>query len=384
MISLQIYLNEADLNNISPSIILFDSDLYVSFHGSLYGKNVKGRHINEILDLSIKENVFFKESTDIIYDVVARLKFVDLKIVGDIYRTSDGFLYSARPDVKSLEEAVQAGLSMSSFRPGDPTYKALLLAHMQQSLLDQYRELALRLTEARHGLIEPIANMWEMSAFIAHDFKNYLNAIGMSADRIEMLGLPAAADSSLELIRQAVVQASSLADAISDVARNHKYDQASFEFHRILRANMRIFEAMLSKSIELELKLTDGPLHLRGNIPVFLGCIMTIISNAKQALGESGTVSLSTAVLELAVADADLALRPGRYAIISIVDNGPGIPSELLSQVTKPFVSTKGAGRGLGLASAAEYCRRQDGALRILSSPGSGTRVDMYLPLVQD
>jgi signal transduction histidine kinase len=384
---MEICLDTDDIDLINPCFILISFDGKIQTFGPFFRNNFLAKLGAPVEDLitfsglgsfgdiiSKRENVF---------DVSGVIPKTGLKVSGNLILVEQGFVYTARPSVNSLQEAIEAGLDMKSFGTGDPTYKMLLSGHMQQNLLEQYREIAAKLTEARRSLIEPIANMWELSAYIAHDFKNYLNAIAVSVDRIKNLEA-ASAQESFDLIDQALIQATSLADAIGDIARNQKHDNTTFELNRVLRANARIFASLLAKGIRTELDLLDKPLSIQCNIPIFIGCMMTIISNAKQALGESGAVKISTEHLKVDDIDRALKLTAKNYAVISIVDDGPGIPPHLLSQVTKPFVSTKGGGRGLGLASVAEFCRRQEGALRVESNPGAGSRIELILPLVSE
>jgi CheY-like chemotaxis protein len=72
----------------------------------------------------------------------------------------------------------------------------------------------------------------------------------------------------------------------------------------------------------------------------------------------------------------------GRYVVIEIADNGPGIGPEILARVFEPFVTTKevGAGAGLGLSQVHGFVHQSGGAVDIDSEPGAGTVVRMYLP----
>ncbi len=72
---------------------------------------------------------------------------------------------------------------------------------------------------------------------------------------------------------------------------------------------------------------------------------------------------------------------PGDYACIEVVDSGSGIPEDVQKLVFEPFFSTKFTGRGLGLAAALGIVQSHQGTIRILSRPGQGTTVQVFLPV---
>lgn len=80
----------------------------------------------------------------------------------------------------------------------------------------------------------------------------------------------------------------------------------------------------------------------------------------------------------------DLDITPGQYVDVMIVDNGPGIPREILKRVLDPFFTTKGGkGTGLGLCIAHGIARQSGGTLYIESIVGVGTSVHILLPRIE-
>ncbi|MDQ0860450.1 signal transduction histidine kinase [Bacillus sp. V2I10] len=67
--------------------------------------------------------------------------------------------------------------------------------------------------------------------------------------------------------------------------------------------------------------------------------------------------------------------------IITIADQGPGIPADLISQVTKPFFTTKEKGTGLGLVITEKIIRQHNGNITITSQIGEGTTVIISFPV---
>jgi len=75
-----------------------------------------------------------------------------------------------------------------------------------------------------------------------------------------------------------------------------------------------------------------------------------------------------------------LPLSPGAYVKISIIDEGVGMPPEMLSRIFDPFFTTKQRGSGLGLASAHSIVKAHDGCITVNSIPGRGSIFAVFLP----
>ncbi len=107
--------------------------------------------------------------------------------------------------------------------------------------------------------------------------------------------------------------------------------------------------------------------------------IDNVVINARQAMPTGGTLTVNAANLA-----GDAALPPGlpagRYVVVSLADNGPGIAREHLARVFEPFFTTKQTGSGLGLAIAYSVMRKHGGAITIDADLGRGTRITLYLP----
>jgi CheY-like chemotaxis protein len=80
-----------------------------------------------------------------------------------------------------------------------------------------------------------------------------------------------------------------------------------------------------------------------------------------------------------------LQLTEGDYVTLTVADTGTGMTPDVLAKVFEPFYTTKpmGQGTGLGLSMVYGYMRQSKGAVRILSQPGTGTRVQLYMPCLE-
>jgi signal transduction histidine kinase len=100
--------------------------------------------------------------------------------------------------------------------------------------------------------------------------------------------------------------------------------------------------------------------------------LQELLTNAREASPEAGTIRISSAATN-------------GHVTISITDTGPGMTAETLARATDPFFSTRqnGAGKGLGLAIAARFCRDAGGTLALTSQPASGTTATITLPRLE-
>lgn len=107
--------------------------------------------------------------------------------------------------------------------------------------------------------------------------------------------------------------------------------------------------------------------------------INNLILNADQAMPSGGIIDVGCSNLSVG-SDSLLPMRPGRYVVITVKDQGVGIPEEALPRIFDPYFSTKKEGKGLGLATVYSIVRNHDGHITVRSTPGEGTTFTVYLP----
>jgi CheY-like chemotaxis protein len=106
--------------------------------------------------------------------------------------------------------------------------------------------------------------------------------------------------------------------------------------------------------------------------------IRNLAMNARDAMGGSGRTTI-----EAYRADprAEMALAPGDYVVIAIEDTGTGMDEATIAQACEPFFTTKAVdGSGLGLSMVQGFARQSGGDVHIVSAPGRGARVEIWLP----
>ena len=137
----------------------------------------------------------------------------------------------------------------------------------------------------------------------------------------------------------------------------------------------------MGEAIDFRLKLRRGGARVSVDPAQFEAALLNLVVNARDALGDSGKVTIQT--LGCPVAAGEIAELPaGDYVCVTVSDNGSGMAPEVIERVFEPFFTTKpvGKGTGLGLSQVYGFARQSGGGVRVTSRVGHGTEVRLYLP----
>ncbi|RQW83051.1 MAG: response regulator [Geobacter sp.] len=107
--------------------------------------------------------------------------------------------------------------------------------------------------------------------------------------------------------------------------------------------------------------------------------INNIILNAEQAMPAGGVIEVACRNVQVG-ADDNLPFQDGRYILVTISDQGEGIPEEALPRIFDPYFTTKDLGKGLGLSTVYSIVQNHNGHISVSSKPGVGTTFFVYLP----
>jgi two-component system cell cycle sensor histidine kinase/response regulator CckA len=104
-----------------------------------------------------------------------------------------------------------------------------------------------------------------------------------------------------------------------------------------------------------------------------------LIINADQAMPGGGNIEISAINVMIGPGD-DIPLKKGEYVKVSIKDHGIGITKKNLTKIFDPYFTTKRGGSGLGLSVAYSIVKKHEGYITVMSGPGKGTTVYIYIP----
>jgi len=231
-----------------------------------------------------------------------------------------------------------------------------------------------RTPQPQHLGRERLATLGEAAAYTAHNIRNPLAAIRMTAQVTRD-----------ELASGQEVVADSLADIMQTVDRLDAWARRFLEFARPfeLHTGAADVNELVSRTAELvKKKFTSGPTEIQ----VTLDRSLPVVA-VDSLLLEQAVAALITNAFEAGPSRVRVETRRHAAATeaprlaITIEDDGKGIPGELQARLFRAFVSDKPGGTGLGLAQTRTIIEMHGGHLALESSPGRGTRVTLDLPL---
>lgn len=162
------------------------------------------------------------------------------------------------------------------------------------------------------------------------------------------------------------------------------------DLHLIIREFLTTpeFQKILSfhPQVRVKTRLGAKPSRLMGSAVHLQKAVMNLVSNAAEAQKEEGVIEVATETrrLEAPVGGYDQ-VRPGEYLRLSVQDRGHGIDPGDLQRIFEPFFTKKVMGRsgtGLGMTVVWGTVQDHDGYIEVASTPGEGTRFDLYFPVV--
>ena len=222
---------------------------------------------------------------------------------------------------------------------------------------------------------------------IAHDFNNLLVSIMGNLDLARYSdALPRDTALHLSAAMQAAERAAELCRQLLAFSGRGPSRFETVDVNPRIRRIAGLLIGSLPRHTTLDLQLADEPLPVNIDPGQFTQLLINLLTNAAEAThGDEARIRLRTQWRDGLAASADElfiagAATPGNCVAIVIEDDGDGMNPALQARLCEPFFSTKGIGRGLGLAAAQGIVRNHGGALALRSTPGAGTRVTVLLP----
>jgi PAS domain S-box-containing protein len=220
----------------------------------------------------------------------------------------------------------------------------------------------------------------EVARRLAHEIKNPLTPIQLSAERLRRRLLSGMSERDAEILErgtrtivQQVETMQQMVNAFSEYARAPEMNITRFSLNQLVTEVADLYRSQAPRTrIRLDLdEHIEGIEADRGRVRQILN---NLVTNALEALEGVATPQLEiTSRLETTV--------DGAYAAVTVCDNGPGFQRELLGRVFDPYVTSKPKGTGLGLAIVKKIIEEHGGHIDADNRPEGGARVRVVLPV---
>jgi two-component system nitrogen regulation sensor histidine kinase GlnL len=221
----------------------------------------------------------------------------------------------------------------------------------------------------------------EIAAGIAHEVRNPLGGIRGAAEILSARAGDARSRDAAALIVREVDRIATLVDDLMIFKQGGALSLAPLNIHRVLDDVLDLLSMdPLGAGVKLTREFDPSIPEILGDADRLVQVFLNLGRNALQALDGEGRLLIETrTTLDHRLGTATGPRLPG--VVVTVEDDGPGIPPELRAKVTTPFFTTRRGGTGLGLAVAGHWIARHGGTLRIGDAPSGGTRVRVSLPL---
>ncbi|MEV8465429.1 ATP-binding protein [Fluviibacterium sp. DFM31] len=243
----------------------------------------------------------------------------------------------------------------------------------------------LKTLEAQFVQSQKMQAIGQLAGGVAHDFNNLLTAISGHCDLLLLRhdeGDPDYGD--LIQINQNANRAASLVGQLLAFSRKQTLRPEVVDLRDALSDLTHLLSRLVGERVRLTLKHDDKVPAIRADKRQLEQVIMNLVVNARDAMPEGGEILVQTSAvtLETELCRNRAVIPAGSYAVVSVQDEGSGIPSSQLQKVFEPFFTTKktGEGTGLGLSTAYGIIKQSGGFIFADSTPGVSTVFTIYFP----
>jgi PAS domain S-box-containing protein len=321
------------------------------------------KDLSEVVGHSMRNVVYGQEDEQLVADILGQLRR------GEIWK---GRYTTHWPDGRSfVRDATVAPVRDDE---GDITHAVALLR-------DVTREQELE-REVAHS--QKLTALGTLAGGIAHDFNNLLTAVIGGAHLLLEEQTPGETKRTAEEILEAAQRGASLSRQLLAFSRRQPLRPEVIDLDAVVTEMRALLERLIGEHIELETESADPLWRVSAERSQLEQVIMNLVLNARDAMPDGGRLTIRTGNRTFATDDPDRPgeLAPGEYVSLCVLDTGAGMDEETRSRAFEPFFTRKapGSGTGLGLATVFGIARQSGGDVALLSEPGQGSRVDVYLP----
>jgi len=238
--------------------------------------------------------------------------------------------------------------------------------------------------EERERLRDRLAALGEMAAAIAHEGKNPLAGIEVMAGILErqLSELPDAQSTLGDIIKEAKM-ANVIVQEVLAFVRPLRLQVEDIAVADVIRDAIAAAESHSVKGkVDVRVDVPEALRPIQGDPHQLRQIFTNLLTNAFEAMGGMGNVEIAATAVD---GDEEMASAAeqatGPTIMITITDNGPGIPPEVVDRIFSPFFTTKPQGSGLGLAIVRKIVDAHDGRIDVGERHGGGTVFRVTLPV---
>ncbi len=238
--------------------------------------------------------------------------------------------------------------------------------------------------EAQFLRAQRMESVGTLASGIAHDMNNILAPIMMS---VELLKEDAKDEQTLETLNTLASSSQRGAELIRQLlafARGIDGQRVPVDVHALLVDLHRVMKDVFPKNVEFSVSTAADCWKTHGDASQLHQVFLNLCVNARDAMPQGGklTIDVENVVLDDVYAAMNPQGRAGAFVVVSVSDDGVGMPPAVIDRIFEPFFTTKevGKGTGLGLSTVLGIVKSHGGFVNVYSEEGAGTQFKVYLP----
>ena len=301
---------------------------------------------------------------------------------------------TAASQQKLLQKDKKGTIEGIGIRQDTSTFPVELVSHAisfqgKSAQICGYRDISTRKqAEEAEQHAQKLESLTIMAGGLAHDFNNLLVAM-MSQISIARAKISSdhASQENLEKAIRATETTSLLTRQLLAYTGQGHFEVKLIQLNQLISENIQLFKDALPPNITFQTNLHEPLPLIFVDSAQIQQILMNLLLNGAEAIGtQAGTITIKTAPYQLTAGQLEQwqqinqPIHAGDYVLLEVADTGAGMDEATLGHIFDPFFSTKGPGRGLGLAATLGIVRGHHGSLRAESQLGKGTQFQLLFP----
>ncbi|MCC6140305.1 MAG: PAS domain S-box protein [Nitrospira sp.] len=266
-------------------------------------------------------------------------------------------------------------------------WDGLVVTHEEISARKQAeQEREQLLTQTQH--LQKMQAIGTLAGGIAHEFNNSLTAVlGFSELALKAISKDHKVRRHLDQIIAAGRKSRDLVHQLLTFSQQGRHLKRPLSLHILIKESLKLLRPLVPSWIHLNERIHVPTPPVSADSSQMHQMLLNLVENALRAMQKTGgtmTVALEEIQVEQLRVGPQARLEPGAYARLLVQDTGEGIPPDIQERIFDPFFTTKdlGTGRGMGLAVVHGIITAHGGAIFVDSAPGTGTTIEVYLPII--
>lgn len=227
-----------------------------------------------------------------------------------------------------------------------------------------------RKTERDLVVAEKLAMTGRVARMLAHEIRNPLTNINLTLEQLEFEAANPEFDTYFEMIKRNTRRISDLINELLLSSRPAEVVKEKHSLHKIIDDTLALaLDRITLKNVKVEKNISDHMCELNIDAPKIKTALLNIIINAVEAVPSTGGIIIINA------------LNEDDHCVITIRDNGHGIPADHIKKLFEPYFTVKNGGMGLGLATSHNIIQSHGGSIEVESEVKKGTKFIIRLKI---